>query len=569
MRLSKYFFRTLKESPHEAEVPSQQLLERAGYIHRLSKGIFCYTPLMQRVLQKLSHLIRNKLNEAGALECALPQLHPKEIWEKSGRWDAYTAEKLLYHFEDREGHSMCIGPTCEEVCVDLLSSWVNSYKQLPVNLYQFSNKFRDEIRPRFGLMRGKEFYMKDGYSFAADETGMIENYAAMKNAYSSVLDTLELRYSAVAAHGGKIAGKSKSEEFQVLADIGEDVVMTCGDKAFNVEATKSTPPAFDYKQELKSSEKVLTPGATTIEILAAQLKIAPQQILKTLAYTLIFPNERRLVLIGIRGDREVNTIKVSDFFGALEIELASPEEIAKKLGTQKGFIGPIDCPVTFYGDLSCQPMTNFCVACNEKDVHLINVNWDRDLKRPELHDFLQAKAGDTDENGELFEEQRGIEVGHIFTIGTKYAEQMDAKFQDQEGKLRPFWMGTYGIGIGRLAQACVEQKYDEKGIIWPLAIAPYKIVIIPASSKDEELMNISEELYKALTPFDPLFDDRDARLGFKLKDSDLVGIPYKIIVGKSFKESGKLEIESRLGEKLAIKPEEITGWAEGAFKSNQ
>jgi prolyl-tRNA synthetase len=565
MRLSKYFFRTLKESPHEAEVPSQQLLERAGYIHRLSKGIFCYTPLMQRVLQKLCDLIRSKLNDEGALECALPQLHPKEIWERSGRWDAYTAEKLLYHFEDREGHSMCIGPTCEEVCVDLLSSWVNSYKQLPLNLYQFSNKFRDEIRPRFGLMRGKEFYMKDGYSFAADEAGMMENYNSMKKAYSAVLDTLELRYSAVGAHGGKIAGKSKSEEFQVLADIGEDAVMTCGGKAYNVEATKSIPPTFDYENELKPLQKVSTPGTTNIEALAAHLKIAPQQILKTVAYSLIFPDERRLVLIGIRGDREVNTVKVCDFFGAIEIELASAEEISKALGTSKGFIGPVECPAAFYGDLTCKPMTNFCVACNEKDVHLINANWGRDLKLPELHDFLQAKAGDTNEAGEVFEEQRGIEVGHIFTIGTKYAEQMDAKFQDHEGKLRPFWMGTYGIGIGRLAQACVEQKYDDKGIIWPLAIAPYKIVIIPASSKDEQLMKVSEELYQTLAPYEPLFDDRDARLGFKLKDSDLVGIPYKVIVGKSFKESGNLEVESRLGEKLALAPEEISSWAKKAF----
>jgi prolyl-tRNA synthetase len=569
MRLSQYFFRTLKESPGEAEVPSQQLLERAGYIHRLSKGIFCYTPLMQRVLKKLSDLIRTHLDAAGALECALPQLHPKEIWEKSGRWDAYTAENLLYHFKDREGHEMCIGPTCEEICVDLLSAWVHSYKQLPLNLYQISNKFRDEIRPRFGLMRGKEFLMKDGYSFAENEEGMIENYEAMRHAYHSIFESLDLRFSAVEAHGGKIAGNSKSEEFQVLADIGEDAVMTCGDKAYNVEATKSIPPAFAYDQNLKEAEKVSTPGTTTIEALSKHLNIPQELILKTVAYTLIFPREKRLVLIGIRGDREVNTVKVCDFFGALEIELASSEEIEKQLKTSKGFIGPIDCPVPFYGDLTCKPMTNFCVACNEKDVHMININWKRDLPLPELHDFLQAKAGDTNEKDEIFGEQRGIEVGHIFTIGTKYAEKMGAQFQDKEGKLRPFWMGTYGIGIGRLAQACIEQKYDDKGILWPQAIAPFKVMIIPANIKDEESMRVAEELYQLLADYEPLLDDRDARLGFKLKDSDLVGIPYKIIIGKSFKERGELEVESRLGEKSALRLEEMSTWAQKSLGTGE
>jgi len=562
MRASKLFFRTFKEAPAEADIISHQLLERGGYIRRLGRGIYSYTPLMVRVFKKILEIVREELDRAGAQEISLPFLHPAHFWKESGRWDDFISEKLLYTVEDREGHAYCLAPTHEEVVVSLVTNWATSYKQFPFNLYQIGNKFRDEIRPRFGLMRGKEFLMKDGYSFSRNPEEMDQQYAIMSEAYSAIFRRLGLDFVIVEAHGGKI-GKGKSEEFQVVADVGEDAVMVCGEYAANVEATKSVPPSYPFEKALKSKERVATPGTTTIEELAAFLKVEGALILKTLVYKLIYADREEYVAVGIRGDRQINELKVGEKFGAVETVLATEDEVKRLTGASFGFVGPLDSKLRFYADHSAELMTNFVCAHNEDDVHFIHVNWDQDLPKPEFDDFLLAEEGDRCPHipGGTYHVQRGIEVGHIFNIGTKYTEKLGAEYQDENGKMQPIWMGTYGIGIGRTAAACIEQTHDEKGIIWPKAIAPFRIMITPATTKDPVLFEMAEKLYEVLSPFEPLFDDREERLGFKLKDSDLIGIPFKLIVGKSFTNEGKVEIESRQGEKHLISPDEIQIWA--------
>lgn len=564
MRTSKLFFRTFKEAPHEADVISHKLLERGGYLRRLGKGIYSYTPLMWRVLKKLMNIIREELDRVGAQEISMPFLHPAQLWKETGRWEDFTSANLLYTLTDREGHSFCLAPTHEEVVVSLVTNWMTSYKDLPFNLYQIGTKFRDEIRPRFGLIRGKEFLMKDGYSFSKDPQGMEEQYQLMRIAYSNIFKRLGLDFVIVEAHGGKI-GTGKSEEFQVKAEIGEDVVMVCGEYAANVETTKSIPPAYTYEKTLKAKERVKTPQTVTIEQLSAFLKVDAERILKTLIYKLIFPNREEYVAIGIRGDRQINDLKVQDKFGAMEVMLASEEEVRKLTGAGFGFIGPIESKLHFYADNTTKPMTNFICAINKDDIHDINVNWEKDLPLPEFDDFLLAEAGDGCPHlpGGVYKIQKGIEVGHIFNLGTRYTEKLGALFQDEHGKTQPFWMGTYGIGVGRTAAACIEQKHDEKGIIWPLVLAPFKITVTAASAQDPNLVATAEKIYEVLSSngFEPLLDDRDLRLGFKLKDSDLIGIPYKLIVGKAFTSEKKVEAESRTGEKDLIEVDQILSWA--------
>ncbi len=565
MKASKLFFRTFKEAPHEADVVSHKLLERGGYLRKLGKGLYSYTPLMLRVIQKLSAIIREELNNAGAQELLMPILHPASLWKETGRWEDFTSANLLYTLEDREGHPYCVAPTHEEVIVSVVANWATGHKDLPLNLYQIGPKFRDEIRPRFGLIRCKEFLMKDGYSFSKNPEGMEEQYALMRLAYSNIFKRIGLDFVIVEAHGGKI-GSGKSEEFQVKAAIGEDFVMVCGNYAANVEATKAIPPPYAYEKNLKEKKRVPTPGTTTIEELAAFLKCSPQLILKTIVYKLIFADRETFVAIGIRGDRQVNDVKVGTKFGALEVALASAEEVQKLTGATFGFIGPEGSPIPFYADNSAQPMTNFIAAVNQDDVHDVNVNWSRDLPPPAFDDFLQAEAGDGCPHipGGVYQTQRGIEVGHIFNLGTKYTEKLGATFQDENGVSHAIWMGTYGIGVGRTAAACIEQKHDEKGIIWPLSIAPFRILVTAASEQDPKLVETASKLYNELNSagFEPLWDDRDLRLGFKLKDSDLIGLPYKLIVGKAFTQEGKVEIESRLGEKELVPVADVLRWAE-------
>lgn len=561
MKTTQLFFRTFKEAPHEADIVSHQLLERGGYIRKLGKGIFSYTPLMVRVLKKVLKIIREELDKAGAQEISLPFLHPSQVWKASGRWDDYISEKLLYTIEDREGHEYCLAPTHEEVVVSLVMNWATSHKDFPFNLYQIGAKFRDEIRPRFGLMRSKEFLMKDGYAFCRNAEEMEQQYTLMSHAYSNIFKRLGLDFVIVEAHGGKI-GKGKSEEFQVKAEVGEDVVMVCGDYAANVEATKSIPPPYQYEEAQKEKQLVSTPSTTTIETLAAFLKTDPALILKTLVYKLIYADREQFVAIGIRGDRQINEVKVGEKFGAIETVLASEDEVRRLTGAGFGFVGPIDSPLPFYADNTAKAMTNFICAHNQDDVHFIHVNWDHDIPSPEFDDFLLAEDGDTCPHisGGIYRMQRGIEVGHIFNIGTKYTEKLGAFYQDENGEAKPIWMGTYGIGVGRTIAACIEQSHDEKGIIWSKEIAPFLILVTAASMNNPDLVEIAEKLYEELKDFEPLLDDRNERLGFKLKDSDLIGIPYKVIVGKSFENEGKIEIESRLGEKQLLSIGEVKNW---------
>lgn len=563
MRLSQFFFRTIKDHPQDAEVISHQLLERGGYLKKLGKGLYIYTPLMWRVIKKIMNIVREELDREGCLEISMPLLHPSELWQKTGRWDDFKSANLLYTLQDRENHDYCLAPTHEEIVVSLVAGWVTSYRQLPFNLYQIGTKFRDEIRPRFGLIRGKEFIMKDGYSFSTSATGMEEQYEKMRRAYSRIFTRLGLDFVIVQAHSGKI-GKGKSEEFQVKAAIGEDAVMVAGKYAANVEQTISIPPSFTYENTLKPLEKLSTPDTTTIEDLASLTKKRKADILKTVLYKLVFSNREEFVAIGIRGDRSVNDVKVSTYFGAMEIALATEEEVKKTTGCRPGFAGPLNCRIPFYGDKTIEPMTNFVAAANEPDVHYLNVNFERDVPRPQCADFLLAEAGDGCPfvADEVYTVQRGIEVGHIFNLGTQYTEKLSALFQDEKAQTAPIWMGTYGIGIGRCASACIEQNHDDKGIVWPHSLAPFLLFITAASTNNPEQVKAAEEIYHMLSAYEPLLDDREERLGMKLKDSDLIGIPYKIIVGKTYLESGKLEIESRKGEKLLLEKEKLTAWAE-------
>ncbi|MFN0065218.1 MAG: proline--tRNA ligase, partial [Chlamydiales bacterium] len=373
----------------------------------------------------------------------------------------------------------------------------------------------------------------------------------------------ELDFVIVDAHSGKIGGSGKSEEFQVKTDIGEDVVMTVGDYAANVEATQSIPPSFTYSADLLPMQQVETPGIASIEDLSMFMKVPPQQILKTIIYKLIYKDKVNFFAIGVRGDRQVNPLKLQEQFEALEIAMASDEEIAEVVGSTAGFIGPLDLKIPFYADHTCEPMTNFVCAGNIVDIHFKNVNWVQDVKKPKFADFLRAEEGDACPHIDkgVYKMQRGTEVGHIFNLGTKYSEKLQALYQDEAGSMHPFWMGTYGIGVGRTAQACVEQKHDERGIIWPFAIAPFKILITSSATNKPELVLEADKIYEELAAFEPLYDDRDQRLGFKLKDSDLIGIPYKLIVGKSWTEKNQLEIESRTGEKFLIERARLLTWA--------
>ena len=571
MRLSKLFFKTFKEAPAEADVPSHQLLERAGLIKRLSRGHFSYTPLMWRILTKLKAIVRQELEKRGAQELFMPQLQTEEVWQASGRWEAYKAEKLTFITQDREGHAYCLGPTHEEVITHLVKNWLTSYKQLPQNLYQITNKFRDEIRPRFGLMRCKEFLMKDAYTFCADEAQMKEQYQKMREAYSAILDRLELNYVIVQADSGKIGGaKSQSEEFQVLADIGEDAVLVCGEHAYNSEKAPTAFKPFDYPRDEKALEKQKTLGIQTLEALSEFTKLPAERLLKTVIYKLTFADQKQFVGVGIRGDLEVNPLKVLNHFGALEIDLAEEDEL-KEASLPKGYLGPVESTLPFVFDLSCKPMKQFVVGANEKDAHYFNVEWQRDIKEPLFKEFAQAKGGDLCPlcPGERYEERRGIEVGHIFNFGSKYSEALGAMFQDENGKTKPLLMGSFGIGIGRLAQAAIEQKYDEKGIVWPKEIAPFHLVITAVNAKDSAQKEAADTLYDELLGqgIEVLYDDRKERLGFKLKDSDLLGVPYKCIIGKNFLENQEIEIEPRAGEKMSFKREEFDSWIAQTFLS--
>lgn len=545
MRYTQMFIPTLKQSPADAEVISHQLMIRSGMIRQLASGVYSILPLGQRVLKKVEQIIREEMNAIGGLEMFLPSIQPAELWKESGRWDFYGKE--LLRINDRHDREFCYGPTHEEVITDIVRRDVKSYKQLPLLMYQIQTKFRDEVRPRFGVMRGREFTMKDAYSFHADEESTRKTYEDMKRAYSNVFTRCGLEFKMVEADSGTIGGNF-SHEFMVLADSGEDAVGFCDhcDYASNLEKAALKPPAGQATPESPATlTEVPTPGKKTIEEVAGFLNTGPEKIVKTL----LFENEDGLVAGLIRGDRQLNLIKFKNHLGCEWLHPADEKTIAEKTGFPVGFLGPVGLNLKIFADHEIGNMHDFVAGANKPDTHFTGVQLDRDIKVAEMVDLRDVIEGDPCPRceGGRYQIRRGIEVGHIFILGTKYSKAMKAHFLDPNGKEQPFVMGCYGIGVGRTAAAAIEQNHDDNGIIWPGAIAPFKVTVIPVNVKAEPVKEAAEKIYNALVDqgIEALLDDRTDRLGAKLKDAELTGIPVQIVIGPKNLEAGNLEVKFR------------------------
>ncbi|NJN74163.1 MAG: proline--tRNA ligase [Limnothrix sp. RL_2_0] len=577
MRLSKSLFVTLREVPAEAEIPSHQLLLRAGYIRRIGRGIYAYLPMMWRVLQKVSAIVREEMNATGAQETLLPQLQPSELWQDSGRWDTYTkAEGIMFSLTDRVDGELGLGPTHEEVITAVARDMIRSYRQLPQHLYQIQTKFRDEIRPRFGLMRGREFIMKDGYSFHANEESLKETYAEMDQAYRNMLRRCGLEFRAVEADSGAIGG-SGSQEFMILAEAGEDEILYTEDEKYAANTEKAVSlPADTVESPFTSYEKRETPNTATIATLSELLDCSPTAIVKNVLYQVVYDNGVTvLVLISLRGDQDVNEVKLTneltklapDYKAKTIIALTVPDADAQQKWAAKplplGYISPgladeyiagtkeIEGKFLRIVDETAADLKNFVTGADEANFHVLGANWGSEFKLPRLKvDIRLAKAGDRPihDPTQTLQTARGIEAGHIFQLGTKYSKAMGATFTDEDGKTKPLVMGCYGVGVSRLAQAAVEQSYDKNGIIWPVAIAPYHAVVVVPNIKDADQMAAAEKLYTELNAagVETILDDRNERAGVKFKDSELIGIPFRIVTGKSLKD-GKVEVVKRLG----------------------
>jgi prolyl-tRNA synthetase len=601
MRLSQMLFVTLRDDPADAEIPSHKLLIRAGYIRRIGSGIYAYLPLMWRVLQKVSQIVREEMNATGAQETLLPQLQPAELWKESGRWDTYTkAEGIMFAFSDRREQQVALGPTHEEVVTYIARDLIKSYRQLPQHLYQIQTKFRDEIRPRFGLMRGREFIMKDGYSFHADEESLKKTYNDMYTAYSNMLRRSGLAFRPVEADSGAIGG-SGSTEFMVLAEAGEDEVLYTedGKYAANVEKAVSLP-ADAVAATFSSYEKRETPGTDTIEKLCKNLQCSPTQVVKNVLYQVVYDNGMTvLVLVSIRGDQEVNEVKLineltkaaANYNAKTILSLTVPDAEAQSKWAAKalplGYIAPDisddviksakDMAPKFLRlvDATAVELKNFVTGANESGYHVVGANWNQEIKLPELTvDVRKARPGDRAVHDPLqtIKSARGIEVGHIFQLGTKYSEAMGATFTNEQGEEKPLVMGCYGVGVSRLAQSAVEQSYDKDGIIFPVAIAPYHAIISIPNINDAQQMEVAEKLYVELNQagVETLLDDRNERAGVKFKDADLIGIPFRIVTGKAL-ANGKVEVVTRkTKEAQEIPIEEVVQtlrqWVEQAIK---
>ncbi|MEM9214136.1 MAG: proline--tRNA ligase [Cyanobacteria bacterium P01_F01_bin.150] len=602
MRLSQMLFVTLREDPAEAEIPSHKLLVRAGYIRRVGSGMYVYLPFMWRVLQKVSQIVREEMNAKGAQECLLTQLQPAELWQESGRWDTYTkAEGIMFALDDRQGRQLGLGPTHEEVITTVARDMIRSYRQLPTNLYQIQTKFRDEIRPRFGLMRGREFIMKDAYSFHTNEDSLKQTYQDMDVAYRNILNRCGLQFRAVQADSGAIGG-SGSQEFMVLAEAGEDEILYTedGNYAANVEKAVSLPPDAEMLKAFDAYEKLETPSTPTIASLADFLKCSPTQIVKNVLYQVVYDNGTTvLVLVSIRGDQDVNDTKLYnemtkvavDYDASTVIAIEVPDEDAQKKWATKalplGYINPgladdyiqqdskeIAPKFLRIIDQTAVDLKDFVTGSNESGSHVVGANWGKEFDLPKIvADVRTAMAGDraVHNSSQTLQTARGIEIGHIFQLGTKYSEKMGATFTDEDGKNKPLVMGCYGVGVSRLAQSAVEQSYDDKGIIWPVPIAPYHAIVVVPNIKDEGQMQVAEQLYTDLNAagVETLLDDRKERAGVKFKDADLVGIPFRVVTGRSLKD-GKVEVVQRASgesEDMAIADvvSTIKAWVDTAY----
>jgi len=547
MRTSQFFISTLKEAPSEAELISHKLMLRAGLIRKLGSGLYTWMPLGLRVLRKVESIVREELNRAGAVELLMPAIQPAELWQESGRWEQFGPQMLK--IKDRHERDFCFGPTHEEVITDIARKEIRSYRQLPLNFYQIQTKFRDEIRPRFGVMRAREFVMKDAYSFHAGAQDLEREYRNMYDTYSRIFARLGLKFRAVAAETGAIGGTG-SHEFHALADSGEDAIAysPASDYAANVELAEAVAPVKPRGAATQKMQKVPTPGKTTCEEVTAMLGLPLSQSVKALAVM----HEEQMFMLLLRGDHQLNETKVSKLPGLNPFRFATEKEIEARIGCRPGYIGPVGLPkeITVIADRSVAAMNDFVCGANEAGYHLTGVNFGRDLAEPALvADIRNAVAGDPSPDGKgRLEICRGIEVGHIFQLGSKYSKAMSATFLDESGKAQVMEMGCYGIGVSRIVAAAIEQGNDERGIIWPLPMAPFQVAIAPIGyRKNAEVKNVADRLHDELQSagIEVLLDDRDERPGVMFADLELIGIPHRITVGERGLKDGKVEYQSR------------------------
>jgi len=559
MRYSKYLLPTLKEIPSEAEVPSHQLMLRAGMIRKLTSGIYSYLPLGLRSIRKVEGIIREEMNRAGAIEVLLPMVQPAELWQESHRWEEYGKE--LARFKDRHNRDSCLGPTHEEVITDIARREIRSYRQMPINLYQIQTKFRDEIRPRFGVMRAREFIMKDAYSFDADEMGEGASYRKMVDAYNRIFSRCGLKFRVVEAESGLIGG-TYSHEFMVLAETGEETIVSCTrcSYAANIERAEfrrvprethpPDPGAF------KPLQKVFTPDQRTVEEVTQFLQLSDRDLVKTL----IFVSDKGCVAALVRGDHEISEKKLKSLLETDDLQLADEETVKKVSHSPKGFAGPMGLSIPIFADLDLQVMANFVTGANEKDHHLLHVNAGRDFQVSRFWDIRRFAPGDLCPLcGEETRLDKGIEVGHTFKLGTKYSKVLGATYLDDKGSEKEAVMGCYGIGVGRTVAAAIEQSYDENGIIFPMPIAPFQVLILPVNMKIDLIRETAQELYRFFLEenIEVLLDDREETPGVKFKDADLIGIPLKLVLGERNLKKGLVEIKKRrTGEVVLMKKEE-------------
>ena len=564
MKASQFFISTLKEAPAEAEIISHQLMMRAGLIKRIGSGIYTYMPMGLRSVRKVEQIVREEMNKAGAMELLMPAVQPAELWQESGRWEQYGPE--LLRFKDRHGRDFVVGPTHEEVITDLARRDIKSYKQLPVNWYQIQAKFRDEIRPRFGVMRGREFIMKDAYSFDKDEAGMVKSYDKMYAAYTAIFTRLGLNFRAVAADNGSIGG-SGSHEFHVIAETGEDDIVynPSSDYAANIEAAEAVSMLAERAAATQTMLKTATPNCGKCEEVAQFLNIPLIHNVKSIVLAVDHENEAgelsvQVVLVLVRADHSLNEVKLSKIDGLSTTRMATEAEIAMAFNTTPGYIGPVATAqkVRVVADKTVANMSDFVCGANDVDFHYVGVNWGRDLPEPDIiADVRNVVAGDPapDGNGTV-DICRGIEVGHVFQLGTKYSEAMKATFLDENGKPQPLVMGCYGIGVTRILGAAIEQNFDARGIVWPAAIAPFQVVICPVGAdKNEQVRDESQKLYETLLQagVDVILDDRGERPGSMFADWELIGVPHRVTIGdRGLKEDGMVEYRGR-GDDAATK----------------
>ena len=549
MRATQYYLATLKEAPQEAELASHKLMLRAGLIRKLGSGLYSWMPLGLKVLRKVETIVREEMNRAGALEMLAPPVQPRELWEETGRWDLYGP--MMLRIKDRSEREFCYAPTAEEVLCDIVRKEIKSYRQLPVNLYQIQTKFRDEIRPRFGVMRAREFTMKDAYSFDTNLDGLRKSYQAMYQAYTRIFTRLGVDFRAVAADTGEMGGTG-SHEFQVIAQSGEDAIAYSPDSEYaaNVEAAEALAPSDPRAQPSQPMQKVATPGKHTCEDVAAFLRIPVEKTVKSIVVMHeVEGKPAEMTMLLVRGDHMLNEIKASKVKGLKPFRFASDAEIRERLKANPGSLGPVGHDVRIVADRTVAAMSDFCTGANEDGYHLTGVNFGRDLPEPEVADIRNVVAGDPSPDGKgKLQIARGIEVGHVFQLGTRYTEAMDVNFIDEKGETRPMLMGCYGIGVTRVVAAAIEQNHDDRGIIWPDPIAPFTVAIIPMGyGRSEAVKSTAEALYAELSAagVDVLLDDRDERPGVLLADQELIGIPHRFVVGDRGLKEGVVEYQHR------------------------